>query len=114
MSNKPKFAVFGGGSWATAIVKMLCENLNEVGWYMRSTSALEKATTAFRPQYELACAAAGIEKVEDANLDTMIQVVEDAGIKLAAVPRGQQTGTGEEEANFSDFDPHSNDVYTTP
>jgi len=41
MSNKPKFAVFGGGSWATAIVKMLCENLDEVGWYMRNTSALE-------------------------------------------------------------------------
>ena len=41
MTNKPKFAVFGGGSWATAIVKMLCENLNEVGWYMRNTSALE-------------------------------------------------------------------------
>lgn len=40
MSNNPKFAVFGGGSWATAIVKMLCENLDEVGWYMRSTSAL--------------------------------------------------------------------------
>lgn len=38
MSHKPKFAVFGGGSWATAIVKMLCENLEEVGWYMRSTS----------------------------------------------------------------------------
>ncbi|HKK11440.1 MAG TPA: NAD(P)H-dependent glycerol-3-phosphate dehydrogenase [Flavobacteriaceae bacterium] len=35
--DKPlKYAVFGGGSWATAIVKMLCENLDEVGWYMRS------------------------------------------------------------------------------
>lgn len=41
MSAKPKVAVFGGGSWATAIVKMLCENLEEVGWYMRSTYALE-------------------------------------------------------------------------
>ncbi len=41
MSKTPKFAVFGGGSWATAIVKMLCENLDEVGWYMRSTYALE-------------------------------------------------------------------------
>lgn len=40
MSNKPKFAVFGGGSWATAIVKMLCENLEEVGWYMRSVSTV--------------------------------------------------------------------------
>ncbi len=41
MSEKPKFAVIGGGSWATAIVKMLCENLDEVGWYMRSKSSLE-------------------------------------------------------------------------
>ena len=41
MSNKQKFAVFGGGSWATAIVKMLCENLEEVGWYMRNKNALE-------------------------------------------------------------------------
>ncbi|NND62331.1 MAG: glycerol-3-phosphate dehydrogenase [Flavobacteriaceae bacterium] len=41
MSKAPKFAVFGGGSWATAIVKMLCENLDEVGWYMRSVYALE-------------------------------------------------------------------------
>ena len=38
MSNKPKIAVFGSGSWATAIVKMLCENLEKVGWYMRSES----------------------------------------------------------------------------
>lgn len=40
MSEQPKFAVFGGGSWATAIVKMLCHNLDKVGWYMRSTSAV--------------------------------------------------------------------------
>ncbi|WP_053976335.1 NAD(P)H-dependent glycerol-3-phosphate dehydrogenase [Mangrovimonas xylaniphaga] len=36
MSKPLKYAVFGAGSWATAIVKMLCENLDEVGWYMRS------------------------------------------------------------------------------
>ena len=41
MSNTKKYAVFGGGSWATAIVKMLCENLDEVGWYMRSVYTKE-------------------------------------------------------------------------
>lgn len=41
MSNTTKYAVFGAGSWATAIVKMLCENLDEVGWYMRSVYAKE-------------------------------------------------------------------------
>ena len=41
MNNQLKVAVLGGGSWATAIVKMLCENLETVGWYMRSTYAAE-------------------------------------------------------------------------
>lgn len=41
MSDYPKFAVIGGGSWATAIVKMLKENLPEVAWYMRSSEAIE-------------------------------------------------------------------------
>ena len=40
--DKPlKYAVFGAGSWATAIVKMLSENLEEVGWYMRSVYTKE-------------------------------------------------------------------------
>ena len=36
-----KIAVLGGGSWATAIVKMLVENEKKVGWYMRSAYAVE-------------------------------------------------------------------------
>ncbi|WP_242094579.1 NAD(P)H-dependent glycerol-3-phosphate dehydrogenase [Aestuariivivens sediminicola] len=41
MLSPLKYAVFGAGSWATAIVKMLCENLDEVGWYMRSVYTKE-------------------------------------------------------------------------
>ncbi|MCL7762003.1 NAD(P)H-dependent glycerol-3-phosphate dehydrogenase [Polaribacter sp. Z014] len=41
MSEHKKIAVFGGGSWATAIVKMLSENLETVGWYMRNEQAIE-------------------------------------------------------------------------
>ena len=41
MSSELKYAVFGSGSWATAIVKMLSENLDEVSWYMRSVYTKE-------------------------------------------------------------------------
>ena len=37
----PKVGVLGGGSWATAIVKMLSNNLDGVHWWMRSESAVE-------------------------------------------------------------------------
>lgn len=41
MKDIRNIAVIGGGSWATAIVKMLSENLDTIGWYMRSVYAIE-------------------------------------------------------------------------
>ena len=52
MNENIKFAVIGGGSWATAIAKMLCTNLPEIAWYMRNEDAIEHIKTQFHnPNY---------------------------------------------------------------
>ena len=38
---KQRVAVIGGGSWATAIVKLLSDNQQEVGWWMRDEDLLD-------------------------------------------------------------------------
>tara|TARA_B110000977_G_scaffold163587_1_gene209612 strand:+ start:338 stop:1333 length:996 start_codon:yes stop_codon:yes gene_type:complete len=52
MSSKQKIAVLGGGSWATAIVKILSNNVDELLWCMRSEVVVEHIKeTQHNPNY---------------------------------------------------------------
>lgn len=41
MSAEKNIAVIGGGSWATAIVKMLCNNVPKVNWWLRNEATID-------------------------------------------------------------------------
>lgn len=56
-----------------------------------SKASLDSALATIKPQYKLACTAADIEFNDNATLDEMCSAIEQSGIKLAAIPRSQQT-----------------------
>lgn len=62
-----KFAVIGGGSWATAIAKMLCVNVSEIAWYMRNESALEHIKIYHHNPNYLSSVEFNIEKLKLTN-----------------------------------------------
>ena len=41
LKNKHKIAVLGGGSWATALIKIITENKRKVGWCIRKDVNIE-------------------------------------------------------------------------
>jgi len=84
MKNNIKFAMLGGGSWATAIVKMLTENADVVNWYMRNTEAIEHIRTQkHNPNY-----LSSVEfHTEQLNLtDNINEAVADADVLIFAIP----------------------------
>ena len=52
MYNCGKIAIIGGGSWATAIAKIVVSHTHHIGWYMRRDSQIEDfRRTGHNPTY---------------------------------------------------------------
>ncbi|CAL2088756.1 NAD(P)H-dependent glycerol-3-phosphate dehydrogenase [Tenacibaculum dicentrarchi] len=84
MNKQTKIAVLGGGSWATAIVKMLSENLENIGWYMRSIYAIEHIKrNKHNPNY-LSSAEFNTKQLDLS--DDMNYIVENYDILIFAIP----------------------------
>ncbi len=84
MTTYPKFAVIGGGSWATAIAKMLCVNLPEITWYMRNTEAIEHIQTHYHNPNYLSSVEFEIKKLKLTN--DINEAVANADYLIFAIP----------------------------
>jgi glycerol-3-phosphate dehydrogenase (NAD(P)+) len=84
MSNSRKIAVIGGGSWATALVKILCNNLDSVNWWMRSQESVDYILSyKHNPKY-LQSVEFNLDKINvSSNLEAMIA---SADIVIIATP----------------------------
>ncbi|HXC04712.1 MAG TPA: NAD(P)H-dependent glycerol-3-phosphate dehydrogenase [Bacteroidia bacterium] len=82
--KEPRIAVIGGGSWPTALVKIVCNNVKSVSWWMRSEASIAYIKKhGHNPNY---ISSVSFEK-KKLHLDHDIeQVICHADILIMAVP----------------------------
>jgi len=84
MGSQKKIAVIGSGSWATAIVKILCNNCDKVNWYFRKAEDIEHLKKyRHNPRY-LTSVNFDLSKINFYN--NIGQCVNDSEILILAVP----------------------------
>ena len=82
--TKLKFGVIGSGSWATALIKILSENNNDINWYIRNTENIEFIKkNSHNPNY-LSSVELNLKKLKiSAEIN---EIVEASNVIIIAVP----------------------------
>lgn len=84
MKKKSKIAVIGGGSWATAIIKMLGENLDSIYWWMRNEDAINHIKKfGHNPNY---ISSAELKKTKINITSDINEIVNEADCLILAIP----------------------------
>ena len=84
MKKDSKIAVIGGGSWATAIVKMLGENVESILWWMRNKDAISHIQKhGYNPNY---ISSAELKKSKLKLSSDINEIVNEADCLILAVP----------------------------
>ena len=78
------FAVLGGGSWATALVKMLSANEDKIIWYMRNPVAIQHIKEHYHNPNYLSSVEFHTEKLQ--LTDDLNEAISAAEILIFAIP----------------------------
>ena len=84
INKEAKIAVIGGGSWATALVKILCDNQADVTWWMRNEEAVAHIRAFGRNPHYLSSAEINIPT--DRVSTDIKAIIAAADIIIVAVP----------------------------
>ncbi len=82
--NSPRVSVIGSGSWATAIVKILHENLSSVGWYVREKEIIDHFKKHRNNPNYLSSVRFDISKINISN--NINAIVKESDILIFVVP----------------------------
>lgn len=84
MSPEKRVAVIGGGSWATAIVKLLLNNVNHLNWFLRNEEDVKFIKRyQHNPKY-LTAVLFDIEKIT--FYEKISDVIENSDVLILAIP----------------------------
>lgn len=84
MENYSQIAVLGGGSWATAIVKILLENVDGLNWYLRKKENIQHIKTHHHNPNYLRSINLDVDKLS--LFDDINETIAQSGVLIFAIP----------------------------
>lgn len=84
MKSEKKIAVIGGGSWATALVKIFSNNCENINWWLRNPDAVKFIQTNHHNPAYLSDVEIDLKKVNPSS--SFQETISNASIVILAVP----------------------------
>lgn len=84
MKSEKKIAVIGGGSWATALVKIFSNNCENINWWLRNPDAVKFIQTNHHNPAYLSDVEIDLKKVNPSS--SFQETISNAAIVILAVP----------------------------
>lgn len=84
MDRPKKIGVMGGGSWATALVKLLLNNNQEINWYLRRQEAIDEIKKHRHNPFYLSSIQINTENITFYN--DIAKAIENSDILIVAIP----------------------------